>query len=87
MVARGLLVGALVCGSKSDDEVYAPDESEALQLVADGVGSALSLLAREGVYSNGALGATIAELRGAIRDLRDLKTNRVDVAAQRESQR
>lgn len=74
MVARGELVGALICGTKTDNEVYAPDESEALQRVADGVGSALSLLAHEGGNSNGALAATIAELRGAIRELRDLKT-------------
>lgn len=73
MVARGRLVGVLVCGTKTDDEVYAPDESEALQLVADGVASAVSLLEHDGVHSNGTLEAAIAELREAIRDLRDLR--------------
>lgn len=73
MMARGALVGVLVCGTKMDDEVYAPDESEALHLVADGVGNALSLLERDGTNSGGTLAAAIADLRGAIRDLRDLK--------------
>lgn len=73
MVARGELVGALICGSKQDSEVYAPDESEALQLVADGVGSALSLFSQARDDSNGSLARTVAELRAAIRDLRDLK--------------
>jgi len=75
LVARGELVGALICGSKQDSEVYAPDESEALQLVADGVGSALGLLSQDGVHQNGSLSAAIAELRAAVKDLRDLKTS------------
>ena len=73
MVARGELVGALLCGTKQDSEVYAPDEAEALQLLADGVGSALSLLYQAQRGSNEALSAEIAELRAAIRDLRELK--------------
>jgi len=73
MMARGELVGALICGTKQDSEVYAPDESEALQLVADGVGSALGLLSEDGVHQNGSLSAAIVELRAAIADLRDSK--------------
>jgi len=63
MLARGELVGALVCGVKQDSEVYAPDESEALQMLADGVGSALSLLDHHRAGANGSLEGTIAELR------------------------
>ncbi len=84
MVARGQLAGVLVCGTKTDNEVYAPDESAALQLVADGVASALGILAHDGIHSNGTLGATIAELREAIRDLRDLKRGPADVEVRRE---
>ena len=74
MVTRGQLVGALICGSKQDSEVYAPDESEALQMLADGVGSALSALSQGHATSNGSLAGTIAELRAAIADLRELRT-------------
>lgn len=74
MVARGELVGVLICGSKQDSEVYAPDESEALQSLADGVGSALSLLVHPNGNGNGMLDGAIAELRAAIRDLRELKS-------------
>lgn len=73
MVARGTLIGALVCGTKSDSEVYAPDESEALQLVADGVASALELLGNHNGAATGALHSAIGELREAIRDLRAMK--------------
>jgi len=72
MVARGALVGALICGTKQESEVYAPDESDALQSLADGVGSALSVLGHARNGSNGELGGAIAELRAAIKDLREL---------------
>ncbi len=44
MMSRGQLIGALVCGPKSDGESYAPDESNALYDLAHGVGIALDLL-------------------------------------------
>jgi hypothetical protein len=44
MVSRGELVGALVCGSKPDGELYAPDESDALLALAHGVGATLDTL-------------------------------------------
>src|SRR6185312_5089656 len=72
MVARGELLGALVCGNKADSEVYAPDESEALQMLASGVGSALGLFSRDGSTSNGSLTGAIEELRAIARDLRGL---------------
>lgn len=74
IVARGTLVGVLICGSKADSEVYAPDESEALQQLADGVGTALGLLSHDAGGLDAVLAGTIAELREAIRDLRDLKS-------------
>jgi hypothetical protein len=44
MVSRGELVGAIVCGSKPDGELYAPDESDALLALAHGVGATLDTL-------------------------------------------
>ena len=41
MIVRGQLTGILVCGAKSGDEAYAPDEREALAAVAAAVGQAL----------------------------------------------
>jgi hypothetical protein len=74
LVARGTLLGALVCGTKEASEVYAPDEAEALQLLADGVGHALGVLDRTQPNGEGSvLAETVAELRAAIRDLRELK--------------
>jgi GAF domain-containing protein len=44
MMARGRLLGVLVCGEKRNGEAFAPDESEALATVAHGVGTAIDLL-------------------------------------------
>jgi len=41
MVARGQLVGVILCGERESGEAYAPDEIEALSEFAHGVGSAL----------------------------------------------
>jgi hypothetical protein len=41
MVARGQLLGVLLCGERAGGEAYAPDEVEALSEFAHGVGSAL----------------------------------------------
>lgn len=41
MIVRGELTGMLVCGPKSDDETFAPDEREALAAIASSVGQAL----------------------------------------------
>ena len=73
MMTRGQLVGALICGSKSDSEVYAPDEAEALQQLADGVGSALGALGHSHFETNGTIRVAIAELRAAVAELRELK--------------
>ena len=74
MVARGRLVGALICGSKRDSEIYAPDEAEALQSLADGVANALSLFSQDGETLNDSLIVSIAELRAAIKELRDISS-------------
>ncbi len=52
MISRGDLVGALIRGPKRDGEAYAPDESEALQTLAQGVGTALDTLSSQ---RNGAI--------------------------------
>jgi hypothetical protein len=44
MVSRGELIGALICEPKRDGEAYAPDESDALSAMAQGVGTALTTL-------------------------------------------
>lgn len=44
MFARGRLIGALICGSKPDGDVYAPDERAALAELARGVGLAIATL-------------------------------------------
>lgn len=48
MVARGRLVGALVLGPKESGEPYAPDEAEAIALLAHGVAVGLDVLAVRG---------------------------------------
>ncbi|HLY01138.1 MAG TPA: PDZ domain-containing protein [Candidatus Cybelea sp.] len=47
MISRGGLVGALICGPKRDGEAYAPDELEALLVLAHGVGTALDTLSSQ----------------------------------------
>ena len=44
LVARGEMLGVLVCGTRSRREPYAPDEADALVRVASGVGVALDTL-------------------------------------------
>jgi hypothetical protein len=61
LISRGDLLGVLVCGGKRDGQAYAPDESEALSLLARSVGSALDGLRRE----------RRDDLKAAIDDLRD----------------
>jgi GAF domain-containing protein len=48
MISRGELVGVLICGAKHDNEVYAPDESDALLTLAHGVGTTLATLSGRG---------------------------------------
>ena len=52
MVSRGTLMGVLVCGEKRSGEAYAPDESEALLVLAQGVGTALDVLSAQGDHGN-----------------------------------
>lgn len=48
MVARGRLLGVLILGERARGEAYAPDDIEALSLVAQGAGAALDALRAEG---------------------------------------
>ncbi|HYK52894.1 MAG TPA: GAF domain-containing protein, partial [Candidatus Eremiobacteraceae bacterium] len=52
MVARGQLVGVLLCGERANGEGYAPDEIEALSEFAHGVGSALDGLGNGVVHGS-----------------------------------
>ena len=74
MASRGRLVGALVCGPKRDGEAYAPDETEALAVLAHGVAGALDALDPRGEESNA---AAIGELTQLIRSLPDTLAERL----------
>lgn len=41
MIVRGKLIGTLLCGPKTEDETYAPDEREALSSIATSVAHAI----------------------------------------------
>ena len=62
MLSRGRLVGALVCGTKTDGESYAPDEADALFELAHGVGTALDLLGEGRPDVSSAVTQQLAEL-------------------------
>ncbi|HVA29302.1 MAG TPA: PDZ domain-containing protein [Candidatus Baltobacteraceae bacterium] len=80
MAARGRLVGALVCGPKRDGEAYAPDETDALGVLAHGVAGALELLeARDGRSSE----AVMAELAESVRTLTEIARSLPDTLAER----
>jgi hypothetical protein len=70
LMSGGDLVGILVCGTKRDGQSYAPDESAALESLAQGVGSALGTLRpRHETVNMSALAATIYEIRDSLRTL------------------
>lgn len=60
MVARGRLVGALILGPKRSGVSYAPDESDAIAQLSQGVGLALDVLS---VKSEGSSDAVLDALR------------------------
>jgi hypothetical protein len=74
MASRGRLVGALVCGPKRDGEAYAPDETEALAVLAHGVAGALDALDPRGEESNA---AALGKLTQLIRSLPDTLAERL----------
>ena len=67
MVSRGDVNGLLVCGEKRGGEAYAPDETDALETLAHGVGSALSALADD-VNSKAATRAILREMFTELRE-------------------
>lgn len=76
MVARGQLVGVILCGERASGEAYAPDEIEALSEFAHGVGSALDGL-RDGsreAASSVLLGTIDSRLENIERLLTDQST-------------
>jgi len=58
MISRGALVGVLVCGAKRNGEGYAPDESEALFALAQGVGTTLDVLSNRSAGTLESLAST-----------------------------
>jgi hypothetical protein len=66
MLSRGHLVGALVCGPKTDGDSYAPDESNALYELAHAVGTALDLPGDEGRDNSKVVLQRLAELSNRI---------------------
>jgi hypothetical protein len=66
MVARGQLVGLLLCGERSGGEAYAPDEIDTLAQFAQAVGSAFDGLANGVPAGNDALLDAILDLRKSI---------------------
>ncbi len=71
MIARGMLVGALVCGQKASGESFAPDEIEALVALAHGVGVALNALNRESGDSIASLHEAMIGLQGSVATMQE----------------
>jgi hypothetical protein len=64
MLARGRLIGVLVCGERASGEVYAPDEVDAIAALAQGVGTAYDALGTgESQAAPGGIIEAIRELR------------------------
>jgi hypothetical protein len=80
MMSRGRLLGALVCGPKRDGETYAPDESDALLVLAHGVGGALDVLDAK---TERAGDPAIAELCASVRALSEITRSLPDALAER----
>ncbi|HZO92309.1 MAG TPA: GAF domain-containing protein [Candidatus Baltobacteraceae bacterium] len=72
MLARGRLLGVLLCGARAGGEAYAPDEVAALSDLAHGVGGALDALDRtDGAQArDDAILAELRALRGDVAALR-----------------
>jgi hypothetical protein len=69
MLSRGNLVGALVCGPKTDGDSYAPDESNALSELAHAVGTALDLLGDKGRDNSASVLERLAQLSNRIDEI------------------
>ncbi len=65
MVARGRLIGVVVCGERASGEVYAPDEVDAIVALANGVGTTYDAL------GTGESQAAPGDITEAIRELRE----------------
>jgi GAF domain-containing protein len=66
MIARGRLVGVLVLGSKRSGESYAPDESEAIEALAQSVGGALDVLLVKNEYVKGPILEAIRSVQASV---------------------
>ncbi|HTA40011.1 MAG TPA: hypothetical protein VK760_13090, partial [Candidatus Acidoferrales bacterium] len=67
MVARGRLIGLLLCGERASGEAYAPDEVDAVATLVHGVGAAYDALgSRESQDARAGLVDAIRELRETV---------------------
>jgi hypothetical protein len=66
MVARGQLLGLLLCGERAGGEAYAPDEIDALAQFAQGLGSAFDGLGSDAPAEQSALLQAIRDLRKSL---------------------
>lgn len=68
MLARGRLLGVLLCGPRNSGEAYAPDEVDALAEFAQGIGSALESIDRTdaNLIRDDAILSELRALRAAI---------------------
>jgi hypothetical protein len=66
LIARGTLLGVLVCGERAGGEAYAPDEIETLSQFAHGVGSALEALGTDGSESSTSIQKSFAVVADAV---------------------
>jgi hypothetical protein len=66
MVARGQLLGLVLCGERAGGEAYAPDEIEALAQFAHGLGSAFDGLTRDAPVERDSLLEAIRELQKSL---------------------
>ncbi len=71
MIARGVLVGALVCGPKASGESFAPDEIDALLTLAQSVGVALHSLSREFSDSTASLHEAMIGLQSSVATMQE----------------
>lgn len=67
MISRGRLIGALLLGPKRSQESYAPDESDAIEDLADHVGGVLDVLDRP-TYRDDKVLAELKSMQSAITD-------------------
>jgi hypothetical protein len=67
LMARTVLAGFILCGAKSDGEIYEPDESDAILAISQAVAASLASLDSDELHSTSEILNEIALLREQIR--------------------